>query len=171
SHYPEFGVDVDRTRAGETGITERDVTNSLVVNLTGSIQVAPAFWLNPKNGVSYPIVVQTPQYRLDSLSQLKNLPITGAKPDNPQLLGGLGAIHRENSDAVVSHYAIQPTFDVYAATQDADLGSVASAIQKVLDETQRDLPPGGTVAIKGQVETMHMAFSGLFFGLAEAIVL
>jgi multidrug efflux pump subunit AcrB len=171
SHYPEFGVNVDRTRAGETGITERDVTNSLVVNLTGSIQVAPAFWLNPKNGVSYPIVVQTPQYRLDSLSQLKNLPITGAKPDSPELLGGLSDIHREDSDAVVSHYAIQPTFDVYATTQDADLGSVASAIQKVLDDTQRDLPPGATVAIRGQVETMHTAFSGLFFGLAEAIVL
>jgi multidrug efflux pump subunit AcrB len=171
SHYPEFGIDVDRTRAGQTGITERDVTNSLVVNLTGSIQVAPAFWLNPKNGVSYPIVVQTPQYRLDTLGELKNLPITGAKPDNPELLGGLSDIHREDSDAVVSHYAIQPTFDVYATTQDADLGTVASGIQKVLDDTQRDLPAGATVVIRGQVETMNAAFSGLFFGLAEAIVL
>jgi multidrug efflux pump subunit AcrB len=171
SRYPEFAIDVDRTRAGETGITERDVTNSLAVNLTGSIQVAPAFWLNPKNGVSYPIVIQTPQYRLDSLGQLKNLPITGAKPANPELLGGLGDIRRQTSDAVVSHYAIQPTFDVYATTQDADLGSVANAIQKVLDDTRRDLPPGATVVIRGQVETMHMAFSGLFFGLAEAIVL
>ncbi len=171
SHYPEFGIDVDRTRAGETGITERDVTNSLVVNLTGSIQVAPAFWLNPKNGVSYPIVVQTPQYRLDSLGELKNLPITGAKPDNPQLLGGLSDIRREDSDAVVSHYAIQPTFDVYATTQGADLGTVAKGIQKILDQTRHDLPPGATVAIRGQVETMNTAFSGLFFGLAEAIVL
>ncbi|MES2295025.1 MAG: efflux RND transporter permease subunit [Pseudomonadota bacterium] len=171
SHYPEFGIDVDRTRAGQTGITERDVTNSLVVNLTGSIQVAPAFWLNPKNGVSYPIVVQTPQYRLDTLGELKNLPITGTKPDNPELLGGLSNIHREDSDAVVSHYAIQPTFDVYATTQDADLGTVANAIQKVLDDTQRDLPAGATVVIRGQVETMRAAFSGLFFGLAEAIVL
>jgi multidrug efflux pump subunit AcrB len=83
----------------------------------------------------------------------------------------LSDIHREDSDAVVSHYAIQPTFDVYATTQDADLGSVANSIQKVLDDTQRDLPPGATVTIRGQVETMHMAFSGLFFGLAEAIVL
>jgi multidrug efflux pump subunit AcrB len=171
SHYPEFGIDVDRTRAGQTGITERDVTNSLVVNLAGSIQVAPAFWLNPKNGVSYPIVVQTPQYRLDTLGELKSLPITGAKPGNPELLGGLSDIHRENSDAVVSHYAIQPTFDVYATTQDADLGTVANSIQKVLDDTQRDLPAGATVVIRGQVETMHAAFSGLFFGLAEAIVL
>ena len=102
---------------------------------------------------------------------MKNLPITGAKPDNPELLGGLSDIHREDSDAVVSHYAIQPTFDVYATTQDADLGTVANAIQKVLDDTQRDLPPGATVVIRGQVETMHAAFSGLFFGLAEAIVL
>ncbi|HEY4276060.1 MAG TPA: efflux RND transporter permease subunit [Rhizomicrobium sp.] len=171
SHYPEFGVDVDRTRAGETGITERDVTNSLAVNLTGSIQVAPAFWLNPKNGVSYPIVVQTPQYRLDTLDQLKNLPITGGKPDTPQLLGGMSDIHRESSDAVVSHYAIQPAFDVYATTQDADLGGVASAIQRIVDESQHDGPPGATVAIRGQVETMHAAFSGLFFGLVEVIVL
>jgi multidrug efflux pump subunit AcrB len=171
SHYPEFGIDVDRTRAGLTGITERDVTNSLTVNLTGSIQVAPAFWLNPKNGVSYPIVVQTPQYRLDTLGGLKTLPITGSTPGNSQLLGGLSDIHRQDSDAVVSHYAIQPTFDVYATTQDADLGSVAGSIQKVLDDTQRDLPPGATVNVRGQVETMNAAFSGLFFGLAEAIIL
>ncbi len=171
SHYPQIGIDVDRTRAGETGITERDVTNSLVVNLTGSIQVAPAFWLNPKNGVSYPIVIQTPQYRLDTLDGLKTLPITGAKPDNPQLLGGMSDIHREEGDAVVSHYAIQPAFDVYATTQDRDLGSVSNAIAKVLKDTQADLPPGATVNIRGQVETMHAAFGGLFFGLGAAVVL
>ena len=171
SHYPEFGIDVDRTRAGETGITERDVTNSLVVNLASSFQVAPAFWLNPRNGVSYPIVIQTPQYRLDTLGELKNIPITGSRPDNPQLLGGLSNIHRENSDAVVSHYAIEPAFDVYATTQDRDLGTVAASIQQVLDNTAHDLPPGATVEVRGQVETMNVAFSGLFFGLAEAIVL
>jgi multidrug efflux pump subunit AcrB len=170
SHYPQFGVDVDRTRAGLTGITERDVTNSLVVNLASSFQVAPAFWLNPRNGVSYPIVIQTPQYRLDTLGGLKNIPITGAK-GNSQLLGGLSDIRREDSDAVVSHYAIQPTFDVYAATQDRDLGAVAGSIQQVLDDTARDLPPGATVHVRGQVETMNAAFSGLTFGLIEAIVL
>jgi multidrug efflux pump subunit AcrB len=170
SHYPEFGVNVDRTRAGLTGITERDVTNSLVVNLASSFQVAPAFWLNPRNGVSYPIVIQTPQYRLDTLGALKNIPITGVK-GNSQLLGGLSDIRRQDSDAVVSHYAIQPTFDVYASTQDRDLGSVASSIQQVLNDTQRDLPAGATVHIRGQVETMNAAFSGLLFGLAEAVVL
>jgi multidrug efflux pump subunit AcrB len=171
SHYPELGIDVDRTRASQTGITERDVTNSLVVNLASSFQVAPAFWLNPKNGVSYPIVIQTPQYRLDTLGELETLPITGSGANSSQLLGGLSDIHRQNSDAVVSHYAIQPTFDVYATTQDRDLGGVAGDIQSVLTDTQRDLPPGATVTIRGQVETMNSAFSGLFFGLAEAIVL
>jgi multidrug efflux pump subunit AcrB len=171
SHYPEFGIDVDRTRAGITGITEKDVTDSLVVNLAGSSQVSPAYWLNPRNGVSYPIVIQTPQDRLDTLGQLKALPITGSTAGNPQLLGGLSDIHRQNSDAVVSHYAIQPTFDVYATTQGADLGSVARGIQHVLDDTAGKVPPGAIVSIKGQVDTMHEAFSGLFFGLAEAIIL
>jgi multidrug efflux pump subunit AcrB len=171
SHYPEFGIDVDRTRAGLSGITERDVTNSLVVNLASSFQVAPAFWLNPKNGVSYPIVIETPQYRIDSLGELKNLAVSGSKPGSDQILGGLADIHREDSDAVVSHYAIQPAFDVYAATQDRDLGSVAGDIQKVLDATASQLPASGTVAIRGQAQTMNAAFSGLFFGLAEAIVL
>jgi multidrug efflux pump subunit AcrB len=171
SHYPELGIDVDRTRAGLAGITERDVTNSLVVNLASSFQVAPAFWLNPRNGVSYPIVIQTPQYRLDTLGELQTLPVTGSKPGAPQLLGGLSDIHRETSDAVVSHYAIQPAFDVYATTQDRDLGAVAGDIRKVLADTARDLPAGDTVTIRGQVGTMDDAFSGLFFGLAEAVVL
>ncbi len=171
SRYPQFGIDVDRTRAGLTGITEKDVTNSLVVNLAGSFQTAPAFWLNPKNGVSYPIVIQTPQYRLDTLAGLKSMPITSSQSTTPQLLGGLSDIKREASDAVVSHYAIQPTFDVYATTQGADLGTVADRIERVLKDSESQLPPGATVNIRGQVETMNTAFSGLFFGLAEAIVL
>jgi multidrug efflux pump subunit AcrB len=171
SHYPEFGINVDRTRAGLTGITEKDVTDSMVVNLSGSSQVSPTYWLNPKNGVSYPIVVQTPQYRLDTLGELKELPITASAGGNTQLLGGMSDIRRQNSDAVVSHYDIQPTFDVYATTQDADLGTVARDIQRVLDQTVRDVPPGAIVTVRGQVGTMHEAFSGLFFGLAEAIVL
>jgi CzcA family heavy metal efflux pump len=171
SRYPQFGIDVDRTRAGLTGITEKDVTNSLVVNLAGSFQTAPTFWLNPKNGVSYPIVIQTPQYSLDTLAGLKSMPITSSQSTTPQLLGGLSDITREASDAVVSHYAIQPTFDVYATTQGADLGTVADRIRTVLKDSANHLPPGATVNIRGQVETMNSAFSGLFFGLAEAIVL
>jgi multidrug efflux pump subunit AcrB len=116
-------------------------------------------------------VIQTPQYRLDTLGELKTLPITGTKASSPQLLGGISDIHREVSDAVVSHYAIQPAFDVYATTQGRDLGSVANAIQHVLDSTRNDLPRGATVTLRGQVQTMNEAFSGLFFGLGEAVVL
>jgi multidrug efflux pump subunit AcrB len=171
SSYPEFAVDVDRTRADQVGVTERDVTNSLVVNLTGSIQVAPAFWLNPRTGVSYPIVAQTPQYRLDSLSRIGRIPVTGDHPGSQQILGAISTIHRDTSDAVVSHYAIEPAYDIYATTQGRDLGAVAVDIQNVLDASAKDRPKGATVALRGQVETMNAAFSGLFFGLAEAVVL
>ena len=171
SHYPELQFNVDRTRADQVGVTERDVTNSLSVNLAGSFQVAPAFWLNPRNGVSYPIVIQTPQYRTDTLSEVENLPVTGSRPGSFQTLGALGQMVRQDGDAVVSHYAIQPSFDVYATTQGRDLGAVAGAIQQVLKDTQHDLPKGATVVIRGQVETMNAAFSGLIFGLMGAIVL
>ncbi len=171
SHYPEFAVDVDRTRADQLGVTERNVTNSLVANLAGTFQTAPAFWLNPRNGVSYPIVAQTPQYRLDTLSQMENIPVTGSHAGEAQVLGGLSTFRRQNSDAVVSHYAIQPAFDIYATTQGRDLGAVAGDIQKVLKAAEKDRPAGATVNLRGQVETMNSAFSGLFFGLAGAIAL
>jgi multidrug efflux pump subunit AcrB len=168
--YPELDFDVNRARANRVGITENDVTRSMAVNLAGSFQVAPAFWLNPKNGVSYPIVVQTPQYRTDSLSALQNLPITGAG-GSYQILGGLGTLHREPSPAVVTHYAVQPSYDVYATTQGRDLGAVAGDIQRVLDANTAALPKGASVKLRGQVETMNTAFSGLIFGLIGAIVL
>jgi multidrug efflux pump subunit AcrB len=171
SSYPEFAINVDRTRADQLGITERDVTNSLVVNLAGSIQVAPAYWLNPRTGVSYPIVAQTPQYDLDSLSRMKDIPITSSDTGKVLPLGGLSSFHRESSDAVVSHYAIQPAYDIYATTQGRDLGAVAAAIQKVVDGAAAQRPKGTRVVIRGQVSTMNTAFSGLFFGLIESIVL
>ncbi|WP_019832723.1 efflux RND transporter permease subunit [Sphingomonas sp. PR090111-T3T-6A] len=171
SDYPELAFDVDRTQADRLGITENDVTHSLAVNLAGSFQIAPAFWLNPKNGVSYPIVVQTPQYRTDTMAAMNNIPVTGSKPGDFQVLGALGTIHREPSPAVISHYAVQPAYDVYAATQGRDLGAVAGDIQKILDATRGDLPKGATVALHGQVETMNTAFTGLILGLLGAIVL
>jgi len=169
--YPELGFAVDRSRADRVGITENDVTKSLAVNLAGSLQVAPAFWLNPRNGVSYPIVVQAPQYRVDSMSQMQNIPVTGAKPDSFQLLGALGTLHREPSAAVVSHYAVQPSFDVYATTQGRDLGAVAGDIRRILKDTATDLPKGASVNLRGQVETMNTAFVGLLLGLLGAIAL
>ena len=117
---PVFKVDVDRTRAQEVGVTTRDVTNSMVVNLAGSSQVAPTYWLNPANGVSYPIVMQTPQYSLDTLSSLQNLPITSSTSagNDPQILGGLATFDRTNSNSIVSQYNIQPMVEIFATTQD-----------------------------------------------------
>jgi multidrug efflux pump subunit AcrB len=152
------------------GVTERDVTNSLVVNLASSFQLSPAQWLDPRNGASYPIVAQTPQYRLDSLSKMQNIPVTGSG-GRMQVLGALGTVQRQNSDAVVSHYAIQPAIDIYGTTQGRDLGAVAADIQQVIDKTAKDRPRGATVTLRGQTETMHTSFNGMAFGLVEAIVL
>ena len=171
SHYPQFRVAIDRTRAGELGLTERDVTNTLTTALAGSFQTAPAFWLNPRNGVSYPIVAQTPQQDVNTLSGLANIPVTAGRPGDMQILGGLGTITREDSDAIVSHYAIQPSFDIYATPQDRDLGAVAADIQKLISKTAGDVPKGATVTLRGQVTTMNTAFSGLLFGLLGAVVL
>ena len=168
---PVFKVDIDRTRAQDFGLTARDITNSLVVNLAGSSQVAPTFWLNPANGVSYPIVMQTPQRQLDSLSALANLPLSGATSGTPQVLGALAQFSRSKGNAVVSQYDIQTMVQINATPQDRDLGAVADDIRRVIAETAADVPKGSTVVLLGQVRTMDKAFSGLLFGLAGAIVL
>ena len=151
------------------GVTERDVASSLQINLAGSIQTAPTFWLNPKNGVSYPIVVQTPQYWLSSLSDLNNVNVSG--PHGVQPLGAMATTSRGASLAVVSHYNVQPAIDIYATTHGRDLGAVASDIQKILKEEANNIPPGSTVVLRGQVTTMNAAYQQLYAGLALAIVL
>jgi multidrug efflux pump subunit AcrB len=171
---PVFDVTFDRTRAQDVGVTTRDVTNSLVTSLAGSSQVAPTFWLSPANGVSYPIVLQSPQYTLDSLAALANLPIssTGASTSNvPQVLGGLARFSRNSGSAVFSQYDIQTMVQINATTQDRDLGAVASDIRKLIADTAGEVPKGSTVVLAGQVRTMDSAFSGLLFGLAGAILL
>lgn len=169
--YPAFNVDVDRTRAQYVGLTMRDVTNSLVVNLAGSDQVSPTYWLNPANGVSYSIVMQTPQYQMDSLSALETLPITSANASSSSILGGIASISRTATNAVVSQYDIQPMVQIYTALQGRDLGAVSADIQQVLNETKQNVPKGSSVVLVGQVQTMNSAFSGLLFGLLGAIVL
>jgi multidrug efflux pump subunit AcrB len=168
---PTFNVDVDRTRAQYVGVTERDVANSMVVNLAGSSQVAPTYYLDPNNGVSYSIVMQTPQYQLDSLSSLETLPMTAPGVRDPVLLGGIANITRTTSSAVVSQYDIQSMVQIYATPQGRDLGAVAADIRKVLEETAKELPKGSTVSLVGQVQTMESSFSGLLFGLVGAIAL
>jgi len=168
---PTLDVDVDRTRAQYVGLTERDVTNTLVVNLAGSGQVVPTYWLDPDNGVSYSIVMQTPQYRLDTLSALQTVPISAAGATTLPILGGLAKITRTVGNAVVSQYNILPIVQIYATPQGRDLGAVAQDIGKLLQETAGSVPKGGAVAVLGQVQTMNSAFSGLLLGLIAAIVL
>ena len=168
--YPQLRVDVDRTRAQNLGLTERDVTNSLVVSLAGSSQVAPAFWLNPANQVSYPIAAQAPQYNVNSLADLQNLPITAAGGKAPQVLGAIANITRTASLAVDSHYDIQPVVEIFASTQGRDLGAIASDVRKILDAHAKEAPKGATIVMRGQVQTMNDAFFGLGFGLLAAIV-
>jgi CzcA family heavy metal efflux pump len=167
---PAFDITLDRTRAQEIGISTRDVTNSMVINMAGSSQVSPTYWLNPANGVTYSIVLQTPQYQLDSLDTLANLPISGSNGQT-QTLGGLASFKRNVGNAVVSQYDIQPMVQIHASTQDRDLGAVAADIRKILDETKPQVPKAASVVMLGQAYTMDHAFTGLFFGLLGAIVL
>jgi multidrug efflux pump subunit AcrB len=167
---PTFNVDIDRTRAQYTGVTAADVTNSLVVNLAGSSQVAPTYWLNEQNGVTYPIVLQTPQYQIDTLPALQNLPVN-ATGGATTVLGGVADIHRTNTDAVVSQYDIAPMVEIYATTQDRDLGAVSTDIRDVMVRNDKYKPKGSIIALVGQTATMHSAYFGLLAGLAGAITL
>jgi multidrug efflux pump subunit AcrB len=167
---PTLDVNLDRTRARYTGVTAADVTDSLVVNLDSSSQVAPTYWLNEKNGVTYPVALQTPQYQIDSLPALRNLPINAAGAPTT-VLGGIADIRRTMSDAVVSQYDISPMVEIYATTQGRDLGAVSADIQKIVARNDKDKPKGAIVALVGQTATMNSAYSGLLFGLLGAIVL
>ena len=169
---PQFNIDVDRVHAQLQGITERDVTNSLVVHLAGSGQIAPTYWLNPANGVEYPIVVQTPQYGLDSLPSLMNLPVTGGSAANEgQILAGVASVHRTASNEVVSDYNVQPMVEIFATTQGRDLGAVSEGIRDIVAANAKGVPKGAKVVLLGQVQTMNSAFGDLLFGLLGAVVL
>ena len=166
---PALKIDFNRELAGVVGLTEDDASTSIQATLSGSTQTAPTYWLSPANGVSYPVSVQTPQYDIDTLGDLKNLPLTAAQ--STQLLGGLATFAPEPLDAIVSHYDIRSTVNIYAATQDRDLGGVAADIQKIVDDSRGDLPKGSTVAIRGQAATMTSAYQQLLTGLAFSVVL
>jgi CzcA family heavy metal efflux pump len=168
---PYLHIDVDRTRAQQLGVTQRDVATNLLISLSGSFQTSPTFWLNPKNGVSYSIATQTPQYRVDSLQALENIPITGSTNRNPQILASLASFHRTSGAAVVSHYDIQPVIDIFGSAQGRDLGGVARDIYKVVAQLKNQLPPGSRVLIRGQIDTMRSSYTGLLGGLIFSIVL
>ena len=168
---PALQVNVDRTRAVQVGITQRDVANSLLASLASSSDQAPNFWLNPQNGVSYRVAVQTPQYRIDSIDALQREPIAAAGGNTPQLLTNLASLERGTTVTVANHYNVQPVYDVFASVQDRDLGGAARDIRRILDDVQKNLPRGSSLAMRGQVESMDSAFRGLATGLIFAVVL
>lgn len=168
--YPSLQVNVDRQRANQLGITERDVTNSLGASLAGTSQTAPTYWLNPANGVSYPVVGATPQYRMDTLPELESLPITGSNGQSA-VLGGIATLKRVNTADVITHYNVTPTLDIYANVQGRDLGGVAKDIQQAIDDTASLRPKGATISLHGQIDALHEAFNGLSIGLLGAVVL
>ncbi|QET06089.1 efflux RND transporter permease subunit [Cupriavidus pauculus] len=172
---PALTVDVDRTRALQAGLTQREVAQNLLIALSGSSQTTPNFWLNPANGVSYPLVVSVPQYAMGSLQTLANIPVnlglnTGRNGGAAEI-GLFGHISRINEEGVVSHYNVQPVLDIFGAVRGRDLGAVAREIDRMVAQIRKELPPGSTIVVRGQVSTMQQSFFGLITGLAGAIVL
>ncbi len=168
---PTLYLDMDRTRINQVGLNARDVAQSVLISLSGSFQTAPNFWLNPRNGVTYPIAIQTPQYHMTSVQDLMNTPVNSASAQGPQVLGNLAQLTPVARPAVVNRYGVQPVIDVYVSTQGRDLGGVASDIMKALKPFQGNLPRGAQIAVRGQIETMRSSFFGLGLGLLGAIVL
>jgi multidrug efflux pump subunit AcrB len=169
--YPELRVAVDRSRAEELGLTQQNVATNLLVSLSGSFQTSPSFWVSPKNGVAYSVVTQTPQYQMNSLQALKDLPLSTPNGQQPQILGALARVSRGTGSIVASHYNTQPILDIFAGVQDRDLGGVARDIGRILADTADAVPKGTRVIARGQMQTMKNSFSGLYGGLALAVVL
>jgi len=170
-NQPTLGVEMDRVRLQQLGLSAADVAQNMLVTLSSSFQTSPAFWLNPANSIVYQVAVSSPQYRMDSLDALLRTPIGGGDNRPSQLLGNLVQIKPAVQPAIVSHYDIQPVVDIYTSVHGTDLGSVAAQIEKLVDEVRPTLPRGAQVEIRGQVQTMQSSFIGLGVGLAMAIVL
>jgi multidrug efflux pump subunit AcrB len=169
-NYPKFHIEVDRTKTNQVGYTQKDVANDLLISLSGSSQTTPTFWLDPRTHVSYNITTQTPQYRIDSLQDLQNVPITNGVA-SPQILASLGTITRGSEMAVVSHYNIQPVIDIFGSVDGRDLGGVASDISSIINTARKDLPAGSQLIERGQIQTMRSSFVGLLGGLVFSIIL
>jgi len=167
---PVFDVDVDRTKASQGGYTQRDVGSSVLNILSGSTQLSPQFFLAP-NGSTYNIVAQTPQYQVQSLNDLRNIPVTSPNAKEPEILADMADIKRSTEVPIVSHFNIRPTLDIYANVQDRDLGAVANRVERVIDKNRGSLAKGNFIEMHGQVDTMRSSYKGLVFGLLFSIVL
>jgi multidrug efflux pump subunit AcrB len=169
--YPQFNVDVDRTKAQLVGLTEQTVASNMLVSLSGSFQTSPSFWVDPKSGTQYQVASQTPQSRLENLNDLGNTPLSGGVGGSSQILSNLANIHRSVAPAVVTHYNATPAIDIYGSVQDTDLGYVTAQINKIVADSEKELPRGSHVVLRGQAQTMKASFNGLLIGLVGAIVL
>ena len=170
ANSPTIKVNVDRTRASQVGLTQRDVANSMLISLSSTSQIAPNYWLNPANGVNYVVAVQTPLHRADTTEKLANTPIN-FNGSSPQLLSNLAGFERGEEMAVVNHYNVQPVFDIYANVEGRDLGSFAGDVDSVLADLNNQKPRGSLLDVRGQVETMNSSFLGLGFGMIFAVIL
>jgi multidrug efflux pump subunit AcrB len=189
---PAINIDVDRTEAMKAGFQQRQIGQNLLIALSGSSQTSTNFWLNPKNGVSYPLMTMTPQYTVDSMDALRNIPLAGtsagagvaagagtaagASPGSPgaaqsQILGSLGTLDRGSQEAVISHYNVQPVIDIFGSVQGRDLGGVARELTGWVDQARGGLPAGSSIVVRGQVQTMQSSFTGLLTGLGFAVLL
>jgi CzcA family heavy metal efflux pump len=168
---PRLHIEVNRTKAAQIGYTAEDVAKNLLVSLSGSFQTSPTFWLDPRNGVSYSIAVQTPEYRNDSLQKLQNVPINGPGTGQNDILSDVATFSRGSEMAVVSHYDVQPAIDIFGSVDGRDLGSVARDIQSIIAKNQKNLPRGSQINVLGQIRTMQSSFAGLLSGLGFSIIL
>jgi multidrug efflux pump subunit AcrB len=168
---PKLHIAVDRTKASQAGLTEQNVANSMLVTLSGSFQTQPTFWLSPQNGVSYSVAVQAPQYDVQSLQDLQNIPIASSASTRPEILGDVSSITRGAGMATISHYNIRRVVDVFGSVDGRDLGSVAGDIERIVGANRKSLPRGSSIVIRGQIDTMKTSYAGLVGGLAFAIVL
>ncbi len=173
SDRPKLEFAIDRTKASEMGLTESDVANSVLLNLSGSSQVAPSYWVNFGLGVQYLLNVRAPEYRMDSLTDLNSMPVSASQPGagNGQLLSNLASFKRTAGPPVVSHYDVRPVLDIFGGVSGRDLGGVLRDIQPLIKQAEKELPRGSLIMIRGQAETMHSSFIGLSIGLVMAIAL
>jgi len=174
-NQPKLHINVDRTKTLQAGFTQKDVASNLLVSLSGSFQTSPSFWLDPKSGVSYTVATVAPQYDIESLQDLENIPVTGASTGGArapwQQLANLGTVSRGVGMATVSHYDAQTMIDIYGSTQGRDLGGVANDIEAIVNKNRSQLPRGSQIFVRGQIDTMRSSFVGLLAGLGFAILL
>jgi multidrug efflux pump subunit AcrB len=168
---PELRVNIDRVRANQMGLTQREVASNVLVSLSSSGQVSPNYWLDPVTGVSYLIVVQTPEHNIASLADVRNTPLASSRGNAPQLLSNLAEVERATTQMTSSHYNVQPVMDVYAGVQDRDLNSVAFEVDKIVKDAEAKLPRGSFIQVRGQMETMRSSFLGLAGGMILAVAL